>query len=308
MEKQENIILIPPCGTYGDILSIISLCYFLETFYKNVFIFFDDGSEKMMKFWQHYFNNDSRFNKSISLFFEKELTVFLEAGVKGEFHFCDVHTGDWYHKFANYRMFFHPKVDKDFYFCDTNPLYNFLQIENKYLCIPNKSLPLIEKEINSIVYYKMIGLNNEVRMNFFHYERDRATEEKMRDKFYLEHDIKAGMKFNICNSLSSHGDFVSVDMMKSKITNEYPCIDINNACEFPGWLCLLLEEAEEIHLIESLNTNFIYYLQYKNLLNIHTKKVFFHIWARNRDWKQYNLDYSWKMMDNPHLPNWIYLF
>jgi hypothetical protein len=66
--------------------------------------------------------------------------------------------------------------------------------------------------------------------------------------------------------------------------------------------------AEEIHLIEGFNTNFIYYMQYKNLLKIQDKKVYLHIYARNRDWSQYNLDYSWKMMDNPKLSNWIYLF
>lgn len=33
-----KIILIPPCYTYGDTLSIVSLAYFLLNYYENVLL------------------------------------------------------------------------------------------------------------------------------------------------------------------------------------------------------------------------------------------------------------------------------
>lgn len=41
----ENIIIIPPNHTYGDILSIIGLFHFLTDYYKNVFLYIEDVSE-----------------------------------------------------------------------------------------------------------------------------------------------------------------------------------------------------------------------------------------------------------------------
>jgi hypothetical protein len=97
------------------------------------------------------------------------------------------------------------------------------------------------------------------------------------------------------------------DSIIKHIHNNYTTIDIHNLVEFPGWLFKLIEDSEEIHFVEGCNALF-YFCQYKNIINLTTKIVNFHIWARNRKWIEYKLDESWTMMSTPKLNNWNYIF
>jgi hypothetical protein len=221
---------------------------------------------------------------------------------------CNTHTGSWTHDVNNYTLFTEINIDKAHYFCDTNPLYNFLEIPKDEACIPNVSLPLNSVEVNSIVYYKMVGLNNAVRMNYFNYTRDIKKEHEIQSEILERFKIPINGKYNIINTIGSQNEYIDPDRLKKRISNDYTTIDINNLVNFPGWLFTLIENAEEIHLVEGCNVNFIYYCQYKNIINLKSKKVYFHVWARNRNWTQYKLDYSWKMMDSPRLDNWEFIF
>jgi hypothetical protein len=201
----------------------------------------------------------------------------------------------------------HPKINNTHIYIDCNPIYNVLDIDVEYKCIPNLRIPYDSLEINSIVYYKLIGLNNNVRMNYFNYHRNYEKEKEMKEIILKKFNIKSNEKYNIINTIGSEKN-IDVKKLDKYIRNSYVNIDINYLVDFPGWLFLLIEDAEEIHLIEGFNTNFIYHSQFKDILHIKHKKVFFHIWARMRKWSEYNLDWSWKMMDYPKLQNWEFIY
>ena len=38
------------------------------------------------------------------------------------------------------------------------------------------------------------------------------------------------------------------------------------------------------------------------------KQINFYVYLRNRNWDNYNLDYAWKMVDEPRLSNWNFIF
>jgi hypothetical protein len=41
-----NILIIPPCITYGDTFSIIPLIYLLLDYYQNIFLYFGEIGDK----------------------------------------------------------------------------------------------------------------------------------------------------------------------------------------------------------------------------------------------------------------------
>jgi hypothetical protein len=302
MNKNKSIILIPPCNTYGDILSIISMIYFLLNYYYKVYLYFLSEQYSITNYYKHFFNNN---NNNILFLMSNEAENILNSYCYDSFHICNTHTGCWSHNINNYILYHNKNINHEHYFCDTNPLYNFLDIPEEDLCKQNVSLPLKEKEINSIVYYKMVGLSNHVRMNYFEYkrnfEKENSTNFEIRNNFNLSEDEK----YNI---ICSTNEFTDINRIKKKINNNYKSIDINFLVEFPGWLFKLIENAEELHLIEGCNVNFIYFSQYKNIIHLNSKKIYLHIWARNRNWNEYNLDYGWKMICYPQLNNWNLVF
>ena len=101
-----------------------------------------------------------------------------------------------------------------------------------------------------------------------------------------------------------------ITKIKNYINNDYPIINISNSSPCIGYLTKLIEDAESVHLIENNNVNFIYHMQYKNLLK-YENHIYFHVWLRDRNWlwaKDYNFDSAWKMMINPKLKNWNFIF
>jgi len=52
------------------------------------------------------------------------------------------------------------------------------------------------------------------------------------------------------NIIYSAGKNFSNDVIKKYNNNDYLTIDIHNLIEFPGWLFLLIEDAECVNLVE----------------------------------------------------------
>ncbi len=294
----KKIILIPPCNTYGDILSIIGLLLFLLEYYEECYLFMRNNDNAIYSYYNIFFKN---FNKKIYITYEDHIKKLIDDNDKNTFHICNTNTGNWKHDINNYILFSNQKIDNKYYFCDTNPLYNFLNISEEFVYKPNIQLPLTTLEINHIVYYKMIGLNNKVRMEYFDYVRNTEIENITKKTIFEKFNIID--KYNIVNTKDKRKDIKNI---KKHINNNYPIIDINNLVEFPGFLLSLIENAYELHLIEGNNCNFIYHCQYKKIINLKSN-VYVHIWCRNRDWKQYNLDYAYKMYTEPKLDNWIFV-
>ena len=312
MEKCSNIRLIPPCNTYGDILSIIALVNYLLEFYHNVYVFFYRPVPNVYNYYLNFYSKNLLINKRIFIKYDNDIINMLNKSNYDDFHICNTHTGSWKHHLNNYILFNYTlgdnkKIDKSHYFCDSNPLYTFHIINDNDICKPNLMLPLTSIETNSTIYYKMVGLNNNVRMNYFFYERDYEKEKQIKNMILNKFNLKNDDKYNIVNTIGSQGEFIDINRIKKHIKNNYTCIDINNLIDFSGWLFLLIEDSEELHLVEGLNVNLIYYSQYKNIINTKDKQVYIHVWARNRRWIEYKLDYSWKMFDNPKLPNWNFI-
>jgi hypothetical protein len=300
----KNIIIIPPNFTYGDILSIIGLVYFLLDYYENVYLYIECVPQhiKIYYYYIHFFNNCIFFNKKIFILLNDEIHNKLNNCNFGEFHICNTHTGEWNE--PNYIFYNIPCIDKQFYFNDINPLFNKINIDNKFICNPNGNLPNNNLEINHLFYYKLIGLNNNVRMDFFNYSRDNEKEIFYKNKIKHQYNIHENEKYNI---IHSSGEIFDINILKKYVNNDYKFIDIHNIVDFPGWLLLLIEEAECVNLIEGSNANFLYHCQYKNIIKI-TKPVHFYVFLRNRSWPYYNLCEAWKMMSTPILENWNFIF
>jgi hypothetical protein len=118
-----------------------------------------------------------------------------------------------------------------------------------------------------------------------------------------KHGLNIGDKYNIINTpLASRG----ADVLAKYIPNNYKTITIDNIAPCPGLLLSLIEDAETINIGDTSNVNLIYHCQYKGIM----KPVYvnFHVWCNDRSWPQYNLDHAWKMMADPTLENWRFIF
>jgi hypothetical protein len=295
--EDRRILLIPPCNTYGDCLSVIGLTYFLSEKYDAVYFYLDPLNPDVIKYYSDYFKNDIKFNTRI--FITNNPYELFESYRYTEFHICNLNTANWDGPMWDFLN--HPNVNKDHYFNCSNPIADHLKIKDDLKSIPNCVLPNKSLEINHLFYYKMIGLSNKVRMDYFNYARNIEYEKKITEKILGERGITWG-RYNVIND-----PIGKENEIKEFIKNDYPIININNISDSPGNLLNLIESAAEIHLIEGSNTNFIYHCQYKRIFN-YNKKINFHVWARNRKWEQYNLDYAWKMMDTPRMENWDFIF
>ena len=224
----------------------------------------------------------------------------INEGEHGEYHICNTLTGDWSGPNRVFRDL--PNMDTDYYFNDENPIYNKLPIPEEHRCSPNKHLPSTTLVTNHVFYYELVGLNNNVRMDYFNYVRDIPAELELKDSILKRHNITDG-KYNIINDPENKcGDLVPY------ITNGYTTIDIDYLTDNPCLLISLLEGAESINFIEGSNVNFFYHAQYKNIFK-YDGEINFHIWLRNRNWPGtiMNLDYAWTMMNTPKLDNWKFI-
>lgn len=295
----KNIIVAPNCFSYGDTLSTIGLVYFLLHHYENVYLYLSKinyGGALYFLYFEHFFSKCEYYNKRLHLLFENDI---IKTNKYDHFHICciwDLNSLEY----SPFNLFDSNFVNSEHCFNTINPLYKFLEIDEKYICSPNVNFPPKSLEINHLVYYKMLGLNNTVRMDFFNYTRDIEKEIMIKNEILNRYNIKDDEKYNIINTAGKCSD---LNKLKKHIYNDYPCIDINNLVDFPGWLFLLIENAESIHLLEGCNTNLLYHSQYKKIIHI-KKTVNVHIWLHNRNWLDWNCDYAYKMYETPKLDNW----
>ena len=302
---KNNIIIIPPCLSYGDTTSIFSLIFFLLEYYKHVYLYLGEDGENcrhprqnLVQYCNAVFKYNHLFNLRIFIIEKKETLSLLDKSEYGEYHICEARTGGWRNACDTYKN--HKSIDPQFYYNFMNPLYNNLDIPDKYLCKPNIKLPLEKTEINHIVYYKLLGLNNKVRMDFFNYERNEYIENITKENILYNSNIGKDEKYNVAISLGQ------MDEINKYVKNSYITIDINNKADCPGYLLKLIEDAEEIHLAETCATNFIYHCHYKKIMNLN-KKIIFHEKIKFRKWDIINLDYSWKMFIYPMLNSWTFV-
>lgn len=295
---RKNIILIPPCFTYGDCHSVIGVLYYLLEYYQNVYFFI--GEDRVKNYYQLYFSNDPLNNNRI--FIISDPTEMINNGQYGEYDVCNT-AGDWESPDNFLKIDSLVNIDKSYYFSYLNPLYNKLDINEKYKLYTNKYLARKEgeKSINHIVYYELLGLNNNVRMEYFNYVRNLENELNFKSNI-LKHYNCIDNKYNIIND-----PIGASNLFKQVIDNDYPIINISNLSECVGDIILLVEGAETINFIESNNTNFFYHSQYKGIFN-YVKKINLHVWMRDRDWSIYNMDNAWKMTNYPKLENWEFVF
>lgn len=295
----KKIILIPPNFAYGDCLSVIGMINYLLCYYDIVY-FYLNYNNNLINYYTTYFENDNRFNHNIFIINDPE--KLINNGSYGEYHICNVLTGGW--ESASFNFSELSNINKEYYFNDINPLYNKLDISLEHICHPNKHIPSETIELNHLFYYELIGLNNNVRMNYFSYNRNISSEIDNKNMLLMQRGIGSNGKYNIIND-----PIGAMENVVKHIKNGHPTININYLATCPGQLIKLLEDAEEIHFIEGCNVNFFYHCQYKNIFN-YDKPIYFHVWARNRDWlyPNLNMDYAWKMMDTPRLNNWKFIF
>jgi hypothetical protein len=298
---RKNIILIPPCYTYGDTLSVIGLFYFLLNHYDKVYLYLfegynNDNRDYLKLYYNTYFENEPLFNQR--LFIADRPEILINNGEFGEYDICNTLTAGW--DKAQFNFYDLENVDKEYYFNDLNPLYNKLTIDEKYLCNPNKHLPNTILTTNHKFYYELVGLNNNVRMDFFNYSRNYEKELEIKNTILSQSNIT--------------GDYIIINdpintNISARINCQLPVININYLSTCVGQLSLLVEGAKEIHFVEGNNVNFFYHSQYRGIFN-YASTINFHVYLRNRNWAVPNLmlDSAWKMMDEPRLNNWNFIF
>lgn len=295
---RKNIILITPFSSYGDTFSVIGLFYFLSNYYEKVYLYLFNNPS-LHTYYLCYFSNEPLFNKKFFICENPE--DLIKNGNFGEYDICDTFTPGWVESQQFYEI---ENIDKDFYFSHKNPIYNKLELKNEFIFKPNKHVPNTELSVNHRFYYESIGLSNVVRMDFFDYKRNLTRELEIKENILKEKGIIG--EYNIINDPGHcRGGIVWENIIK----NELPIINISYLSTCVGELMSLVESAKEIHFIESNNVNFFYHSQYKKIFN-YEKNIFFHIHLRNRHWKIENmmLDDAWKMMDDPKLENWDFIF
>ena len=181
-----------------------------------------------------------------------------------------------------------------FYSNDNKFIENF-KIDKKYTFFDKNELL-----DNGTKHYQNIGLNKEVRLNYFNYQRNLEEENKVINDIINKLNI-SNNKYNIiCEG--NQCDNIKALIDKKHINNNYPNVNIHNLVPNPLYLIKLLENAEEIHLIENSHCLMVYYLQYKKIMK--KNKIFYHTYSRIRPESQKNF---YNMVLNPKLNNWIIL-
>ena len=295
----EHIVLIPHYTTIGDTFSVIGMIFFLLKYYKNIYLCTKDNATYM--YFLNFFHKCPLINKRIfvSNLLNNEFEDEINNSKIGSFHICNASSSESF--FYN-----NSKINKEFYFNNDNPFYNKLPIEDKYIHSPPYRIGQETPTINHINHYNYLGLNNTVRMYFFDYTRDHEKEQVYKRQILEKNNLSETDKYNI---IYSAGQSIDYENLKKYNKNDYITIDIHNLVDFPGWLFLLIEEAECVNLVEGSTCNFIYQSQYKKIINLNMP-IYFHIWLRNRNWLDRDLYLleGWKMMTEPILTSWTFIY
>lgn len=292
----ENIIIVPRFHSYGDTFSLIGMIYFLLKYYKKIYLYV---SPNISSYFTSFFSGCNYSNERIFVIHDEGIIDKINNSNFGDYHICNLYEPDpdLFKQIEN--------IDKKYYFNSHNPFYNELSIDEKYKQFPNLPYPFAPGTmvLNHVCDYYMMGLNNYVRMDFFNYSRDTEKEIFYKNEILKKYNLNSDDKYNIIHSAGSNYDINTINKYNN---NNFITIDIHNLIEFPGWLFLLIEDAECVNLVEGSTCNFIYHSDYKNIIKI-KNPIFFHVWLRNRSWPPFG-DAAWKMMITPMLSNWQFIY
>lgn len=120
---------------------------------------------------------------------------------------------------------------------------------------------------NATAFYLSMGIPDNYRTEYFHYERDYDRE----DKFFSQ--LNLPKKYNV---ICEYGD--NLIHRKYFSDNTIPVINIHNLADNLFDIIKVVENAQEIHLIENATSLLIYYLTYKQLINV--REVLLHTYSR----------------------------
>jgi hypothetical protein len=131
----KNIIVTPNCFTCGDTLSHIGLIYFLLHHYENVYLHLDlCGGVHYIRYFEHFFSKCEYYNKRLYLSFGNDIIDIIKTNKYDNFHMCCIYDHNK-SECKLYNLFDSNFVNSEHYFSIINPLYNFLEIDEKYICI-----------------------------------------------------------------------------------------------------------------------------------------------------------------------------
>jgi hypothetical protein len=137
-------------------------------------------------------------------------------------------------------------------------------------------------------FYNLYELDYEIRYKYFNIQRDYKKETDLFNKY-----VKEGDKYIIYHEDENRNILLNKNLLPQNIKK----ININQISTIFIDIIMLLDKAEEIHIIDSSHSIIIYLLQHKyNLFN--NKKIFLHTYLRT--------DRDYRLYDNPK-NNWIYL-
>ena len=275
----------------GDMLSTNGMVNFISKYYEKIYLL--DGSVS-------YYNNlyllkDNIISNPNILVIKKVLNTNKKIHVCDYRYIWDINKEDKISKLKDITNSKLIRID-----CLNFNFNDLLPIDDKYIFDKGKE-KLID---NATGFYKNVNLNKDVKLDFFHFNRNLQKEKEVCEEILLKHNLKKSDKFNIICEPPKYQHKIK-DMDKKHITNDFTNINIHKICDFPGLLIPLFNRCEEIHLIANSNSLLIYYLQYKKMIDASKKVYFHHYCRRERRWRcestgPPDLD----MVTNPKLDNW----
>lgn len=163
---------------------------------------------------------------------------------------------------------------------------------------------------NPACFYQYLGLSDDIRTQYFYFSRNIDEENSLFSKLNLikeEYDVicqPPNMAIN--EKYLTNNNIINIHNLSPKFTDTLK----------------IIENAREIHLVDTSPSLFIYHLQYKNLLDL--KEINFHSYARMDErnctgidetniFSQYNKYYNNNLrcinaMLTPKLNNWNFIW
>lgn len=178
-------------------------------------------------------------------------------------------------------------VPIDKFIWDKNKISNVLSLDNFYT--ENN----LEYTDNSSNFYVHVGLNPKIKTENFYYKRNLQLENNVLNEVLSKNNVQIGDEYIVICEFGSH-------IIKNEYKENKKIVNIDWCTHNPLHLGLIFENASEIHLVENSNSLFLYYCTVTNIIK--SKNVNIHIYPRNRH------EYYWKMMMNPQIKSWNFIF
>jgi hypothetical protein len=178
-------------------------------------------------------------------------------------------------------------VGKNKFICDKNKIANIINIEEKFT---ENSFEYVD---NSSNFYVHVGLNPLIKTKNFYYQRNTEIENNVYNDLLNRNNILHDEEYIVICEFYPH-------LIKEEYKKNKKIINIERSTPNPLHLGKVLENASEIHLIETSNSLFLYYCCLSNIINV--KNVNIHVYSRDR------YEYYWRMIMNPIIKDWNFIF